>query len=205
MKRVAPRSQRALYTIGHSTRSADELVGMLRAAGVTRLVDIRSIPRSRTNPQFNEDVLPATLARAGIAYVRLALLGGRRGKRKSGDAAASTQANAGWQVQAFRNYADYAESPEFRRGLRELLAMAAAESCAIMCAEAVWWRCHRRIVTDYVLARGIPVVHLMSPTKSDVASLTPFAVVGARGRITYPASRSSTSTGALRGTSLRPL
>jgi len=164
---------------------------MLQGAKVTRLVDIRSIPRSRTNPQFNEDALPKTLARAGIGYVRIAELGGRRGKRKLGAGTDSVEAaatkNAGWEVQAFRNYADYCDTPEFRRGLGELLALAAEESCAIMCAEAVWWRCHRRIVTDYVLARGIPVVHLMSATTSTPATMTPFAVVGARGRISYPA------------------
>ena len=164
---------------------------MLRDAKVTRLVDIRSIPRSRTNPQFNQDVLPETLARAGIGYVRLAALGGRRAKRKlapgTADAEAAAAKNAGWEVQAFRNYADYSDTPEFRRGLGELLALAADESCAIMCAEAVWWRCHRRIVTDYVLARGVPVIHLLSATTSTAATMTPFAVVGARGRIRYPA------------------
>jgi uncharacterized protein (DUF488 family) len=137
-------------------------------------------------------VLPDTLARAGIGYLRLAALGGRRGKRKLDPAAADSEAaasqNAGWQVQAFRNYADYCDSPEFQRGLSELLALAAEESCAIMCAEAVWWRCHRRIVTDYVLARGIPVVHLLSATTSTPATITPFAVVGPRGRISYPAA-----------------
>lgn len=141
-------TRRTLYTIGHSTRSAGELVHILRAFGVTRLVDIRSIPRSRTNPQFNLDVLPATLHSADIAYVHLASLGGRRTKSQRVDEGA----NAGWERRPFHNYADYAETAPFRKGLRELLEMASRETCAIMCAEAVWWRCHRRIVADHVLA-----------------------------------------------------
>ncbi|MEO6952546.1 MAG: DUF488 domain-containing protein [Polyangia bacterium] len=173
---------RALYTIGHSTRSLAELVDILRGWGITRLVDIRTIPRSRTNPQFNMEALPDSLRPEGISYVQIPALGGRRGKSKSVDVAV----NAGWQVQAFRNYADYAETPPFRAGLRELLAMASEESCAIMCAEAVWWRCHRRIVTDHVLAHGVPVVHLFSREKGEPASLTPFARVGDGFDVTYP-------------------
>ena len=181
MKRGA--SRRTLYTIGHSTRSAQELIDILHAFRVTRLVDIRSIPRSRTNPQFNLDVLPDTLFDAGITYVHLAALGGRRTKEKG----ATTGANAGWELTAFRNYADYAETAPFREGLRDLIDMASRETCAIMCAEAVWWRCHRRIVTDHVLAHGVPVVHLFTPTKGEPASLTPFAVVGPRAWVYYPA------------------
>ena len=175
---------RALYTIGHSTRSAGELVEILRAFGVTRLVDIRSIPRSRTHPQFNLDVLPATLHRVEIAYVHLASLGGRRTKSQR----LEEGANAGWERRPFHNYADYAETAPFREGLRDLLEMASRETCAIMCAEAVWWRCHRRIVADHVLAHGVPVVHVFSREKSEAASLTPFAIVGARGRVSYPAT-----------------
>ena len=181
MKRGA--SRRTLYTIGHSTRSAQELIDILHAFRVTRLVDIRSIPRSRTNPQFNLDVLHDTLLDAGIAYVHLAALGGRRTKEKD----ATTGANAGWELTAFRNYADYAETAPFREGLRDLIDMASRETCAIMCAEAVWWRCHRRIVTDHVLAHGVPVVHLFTQTKGEPASLTPFAVVGPRAWVYYPA------------------
>ncbi|MGO9000199.1 MAG: HVA1 family protein [Polyangiaceae bacterium] len=175
-------ARRTLYTIGHSTRPVEVLIDVLRAADVTCLVDIRRIPRSRTNPQFNLEVLPATLGEAGIAYVHSAALGGRRSKSKRVD----DDANAGWDKAAFRNYADYAATPPFREGLRELLARAARETCAIMCAEAVWWRCHRRIVTDYALARGIPVVHLFTADESEEASLTPFAVVGTEGRVSYP-------------------
>ena len=179
--------RRTLYTIGHSTRTASELIDVLHAFEVTRLVDIRTIPRSRTNPQFNLDVLPDTLRMAGIAYVHLAELGGLRAKSKR----AETDANASWELAAFRNYADYAATAPFRQGLRELLEMASRETCAIMCAEAVWWRCHRRIVADHVLAHGVPVVHLFTRTKSEPASLTPFAVLGARARVSYPRPRPS--------------
>jgi uncharacterized protein (DUF488 family) len=174
---------RPLYTIGHSTRSVDELVGILRAWCVTRLVDIRTMPRSRTNPQFNGDVLPQKLSPADIAYVALPSLGGLRAKSKTVEATT----NAGWRQSAFRNYADYAETVPFRAGLQELLDMASNETCAVMCAEAVWWRCHRRIVADHAIAHGVPVVHLFSLVKGEPATLTPFAVVGPGGRVSYPA------------------
>jgi hypothetical protein len=178
-----PPSAPPLYTIGHSTRSLRELIDVLQAFGVTRLVDIRSIPRSRTNPQFNADVLPAALHGAGIAYVLLAALGGRRSKARG----VAEDVNAGWRLRPFHNYADYAETAPFRAGLRELLALVSGETCAVMCAEAVWWRCHRRIVTDHALARGVRVVHLFTATKAEPATMTPFAVIGARGRVSYPA------------------
>jgi uncharacterized protein (DUF488 family) len=163
---------RTLYTVGHSNHTREAFVAILASAGVERVVDIRKFPRSRTNPQFNIDTLPAALAATDIAYCHLAALGGRRGKGKAGESA-----NTGWRVQAFRNYADYAEGGEFRAALDELLTLARAQTCAIMCAEAVWWRCHRRIVTDYALARGVPVVHLLSEAKHEPAVLTPFAAV----------------------------
>lgn len=172
-----------LYTIGHSTRSLRELIDVLRAFEVTRLVDIRSIPRSHANPQFNADVLPAALHDAGITYVLLPALGGRRSKVKE----VAESVNAGWRLRAFHNYADHAETAVFLEGLRELLAMASRETCAIMCAEAVWWRCHRRIVTDHVLAHGVPVIHLFTTTKAEPATLTPFARIGAHGAVSYPA------------------
>ncbi len=172
-----------LYAVGHSTRSAIELVATLDAYAVTRLVDIRSSPRSRTNPQFNLDVLPDTLRPSQIAYVHLGSLGGHRGKIES----IPTWVNAGWDRQPFHNYADYAETEPFQDGLRELLAMAAKETCAIMCAEALWWRCHRRIVADHVLARGVPVCHISTRDRAEPATMTPFAVVSKEGRVSYPA------------------
>lgn len=150
---------------------------------MTKLIDIRSIPRSRTNPQFNLDVLPDTLHAARIDYVHLASLGGRRGKIERID----PSVNAGWDRPPFHNYADYAETEPFREGLSELLAMAARETCAIMCAEALWWRCHRRIVVDHVLARGLPVVHISTRDRAKPASMTPFAIVNNAGRVSHPA------------------
>jgi uncharacterized protein (DUF488 family) len=175
---------RALYTVGHSTRSADELVDVLLAAGVARLVDVRTVPRSRTNPQFNAEVMPATLAEVGLDYVRVPALGGLRGRVKG----TAPETNAGWEKASFHNYADHALTPAFREGLAALLAIATRQTCAIMCAEAVWWRCHRRIITDHVLAHGMPVIHLFTPTKREPASLTPFAVVHADHSVTYPAA-----------------
>ena len=125
-------------------------MSLLRQADVTLLVDVRSIPRSRTNPQFNADTLPGSLAGAGIGYRHLDVLGGRRHRRKG----APMSLNAYWRVAAFRDYADYAETDDFRAGLDALVALARRDRCAIMCAEAVWWRCHRRIITDYLLAGG---------------------------------------------------
>lgn len=174
---------RTLYTIGHSTRSAGEFIEILRASSVTRVVDIRRIPRSRTNPQFDTAVLAETLRGAGLDYVHLPALGGLRTKVRL----VEEGVNAGWERRPFRNYADYARTPPFREGLHQLLEMASRQTCAIMCAEAVWWRCHRRIVTDHVLAHGMPVIHLFTRTKSAPASLTPFAVVDAHAGVSYPA------------------
>lgn len=151
---------------------------MLRAHEVRRLIDIRRFPRSRTNPQFNGEALVETLP-GEIAYSYMQALGGRRGKSD-----VAPDVNAGWKVTAFHNYADYALSAAFRDALAELLA--SRERCAIMCAEAVWWRCHRRIVTDHVLAHDVPVTHLLGIGKAEPAKLTPFAHVEAK-RVTYPA------------------
>jgi hypothetical protein len=181
--------RRILYTIGHSTRPVSEFIEILRASAITRVVDIRRIPWSRTNPQFDMAVLPKTLGRAGLDYVHLAALGGLRGKGER----VEEELNAGWVRQPFRNYADYARTPPFRDGLRELLEMASRQTCVIMCAEAVWWRCHRRIVTDYVLAYGLPVVHLYTRTTQRPAALTPFAVVEDDAAVSYPAPEPSTS------------
>jgi len=159
-----------VFTIGHSTRSAAELIELLGEAQVGCVVDVRSIPRSRTNPQFNRDSLPQPLAAAGIAYVHVAALGGRRGR--SGP---QPSANTLWRNDAFRNFADYAATATFRTGLEELKALASHQCCAIMCAEALWWRCHRRIVADYLLADGIEVAHIMGPGKIEAATLTPGA------------------------------
>lgn len=169
------------YTIGHSTRSLDELAALLHASGVRLVCDVRSIPRSRANPQYDSATLPQALEARQLAYLRIAALGGRRGKRKG------ETRNPYWRVAGFRNYADYALTPEFAAGLAELRAVGAARPTAIMCAEAVWWRCHRRIITDYLLAGGDEVRHILGPGQVDPATMTPGAVVQPDGHILYPA------------------
>jgi uncharacterized protein (DUF488 family) len=171
-----------IFTLGHSTRSSSELIGLLLEAQVRCLVDVRSIPRSRANPQFNSDTLPQSLAADAIGYVQLAALGGRRGRSGPGPSP-----NTLWRHEAFRNYADYAASEAFRAGLAQLKALAARESCAIMCAEAVWWRCHRRIIADYLLAEGIEVAHIMAPGKVEPARLIAGARRMADGTLLYTA------------------
>lgn len=172
-----------IFTIGHSTRTIAEFVALLQQVGVTLLVDVRSFPRSRTAPQFNGDTLSASLAAEGIGYRQLPALGGRRHHRKG----APPSLNTYWRVTAFRNYADYAETVEFRAGLHDLRELARADRCAIMCAEAVWWRCHRRIITDYLLAGGTPVEHIMGPRQVIAATLTPDAIITSDGTLRYPA------------------
>lgn len=174
-----------IYTIGHSTRRLDDLLDLLHQAGVETVVDVRSYPRSRTNPQFNADHLAEHLAAERIGYRHLRSLGGRRGKT----AGESPSPNTYWRVGAFRNYADYALTPNFQAGLEQLLTLAAERTCAIMCAEAVWWRCHRRIVTDYLLAAGCAVVHILGPAKHEPARLTEGAVVRADRKVVYPAAQ----------------
>lgn len=154
---------------------------MLASHGVAQLVDIRSIRRSRRNPQFDEAKLARAMPRRGIRYVALPELGGRRGKAQK----RPRRSNAAWQHPAFRNFADYALTAPFRSGLRELLVLAARAPTAIMCAEAPWWRCHRRIVADHLLARRVPVVHLMTKTRAEPAKPTSFAALG-RGTVHYP-------------------
>lgn len=171
-----------IFTIGHSTRSAEELVALLREAGVDLLVDIRTVPRSRFNPQFNTDLLPATLGAAGIGYRHLAALGGLRHRPKG----APPSPNGLWRNEAFQAYADYAMTPAFRAAVDELRGLATEHTPAIMCAEAVWWRCHRRIVSDYLLSAGVDVRHIMDHGKIEPASLTPGAEPRPDGTIVYP-------------------
>jgi uncharacterized protein (DUF488 family) len=174
---------RTIFTVGHSTRSITEFIALLREAKVNFIVDVRSFPRSRAMPHFNIDTLPAVLATEGIGYRHLAALGGRRHHAKG----APPSANGLWRVLSFRNYADYAETDAFRSGLDELLALSREHHCAIMCAEAVWWRCHRRIIADYLLARGIPVEHIMGPGKLSAATITPDARFMEDATMRYPA------------------
>ena len=174
-----------VFTVGHSTRSISEFVHLLRAGDVRLVVDIRRIPRSRTNPQYNLDRLPAELAPYGIAHLRIEELGGLRKKADVPD-----DVNAFWTNASFRNYANYALSEEFRTGFSRLLDVAATARTAIMCAESVWWRCHRRIVADYLLCAGRPVFHLMNREEVHAARPSDGAVCAADG-VHYPAADSA--------------
>ena len=171
-----------IYTIGHSTRSLEEFVDILRDGGVGCVVDVRSIPRSRTNPQYNLDTFPEALAGWQIRHRFIAELGGRRSRQKDVD----PDVNGFWQNQSFHNYADYALSDTFQEGLRQLEEIAAATPCAVMCSEAVWWRCHRRIIADYLLSGGRSVLHLMGRGRIEPAKMTPGARKDGE-RVVYPA------------------
>ncbi len=173
-----------VFTIGHSTRTIAEFVALLRQAGVDMVIDVRSFPRSRTNPQFNTQTLRGSLAEAGMSYRHLSALGGRRQRSK----AAAPSPNLLWRNPSFRNYADYAATDAFRAGLAELRALIAVHRCALMCSEAVWWRCHRRIIADYLLAEGISVAHIMGQGQVVPAMLTPGAQVFEGGTLRYPAA-----------------
>jgi uncharacterized protein (DUF488 family) len=170
------------YTIGHSTRTLEEFVGLLQVATVGLVVDIRTVPKSRTNPQYNENTLPGSLAAFQVAYERIAELGGLRGKARS----VPPDTNGFWENQSFHNYADYALSDSFRLGLDRLIALGRERRCAVMCSEAVWWRCHRRIVADHLIARGESVFHLMGQDRIEAAHLTDGAHILPAGRVEYP-------------------
>ncbi len=174
-----------LYTIGHSNRPLDEFIRLLQGAGVDLVIDVRTIPKSRHNPQFNADALEHALKGAGIGYKRIPELGGLRSRRKD----QGPSLNGFWENENFRNYADYTATPAFDTGLHELRCLGEARKCAIMCAEALWWRCHRRIITDYLLAAGETVIHIMGEGKLEPAQLTEAAVIGRNGVITYPSAQ----------------
>lgn len=171
-----------IFTVGHSTRSIAGFVELLRVAQVECVVDIRSISRSRANPQYNRDSLPGALASYQIGYDQIPELGGLRKKSTT----VPFEINAFWINQSFHNYADYALSAEFRAGLDILLELAAGRRCAIMCAETVWWRCHRRIVADYLLHLNRDVFHLMGTSRAEPAVMTAAARVDPVGLV-YPA------------------
>ena len=173
-----------VFTIGHSTRPIAEFVALLNEVQVDELVDVRAFPRSRTNPQFNHDALAKSLRTEQVEYRHLAALGGRRRGRRQ----AMPSSNTFWQHSAFRSYADYAMTSGFRAGFEELLTLARSHRCAIMCAEAVWWRCHRRIIADYLIAAGLTVMHILDSHKVVPGTLTPAAVRCADGTLTYPPS-----------------
>ncbi len=172
-----------IFTIGHSTRLIPEFVDVLRSGPADFVIDVRSVPRSRRNPQYDGDVLGGELAPFQIRYARIAGLGGLRGR----DPQVEPNLNGLWKNQSFHNYADYALSPDFAEALGELLELSTEHRCAIMCAEAVWWRCHRRIIADYLLARGRIVFHLMGGGRAQPARLTEGAQPRG-GSVVYPAA-----------------
>ncbi len=169
-----------VLTIGHSTRPLDEFINILRAYGVAEVVDVRTVPRSRHNPQFNRDTLPDALSAVGIGYSHIPELGGLR--RPSPDSR-----NTAWRNESFRGYADYMQTSEFMAGLEELMQLASHKQVTIMCAEAVPWRCHRSLIGDALLVRGFQVRDIMSETKEQAHALTPWAEVQGT-QLSYPAS-----------------
>jgi uncharacterized protein (DUF488 family) len=171
------------FTIGHSTRAITEFVDLMSAAEISLIVDVRTVPRSRTNPQYNAEDFAKALSGSEIDYEHIAALGGLRGRTRDVPA----DVNAFWENRSFHNYADYAMSEEFGSGLTRLRELGHAKRCAIMCAEAVWWRCHRRIITDYLIAAGETVFHILRPNHIEQARMTSAARPGVLGTLTYPA------------------
>jgi uncharacterized protein (DUF488 family) len=167
-----------VLTVGHSNRPIEEFLGMLKAHGVELLVDVRTVPRSRHNPQFNRETLPQSLAAAGIRYQHMPGLGGLRHARKD-------SINTGWKNLSFRGYADYMQTTEFLENLQRLIELEQSHRLAVLCAESVPWRCHRSLIADALTIRGIAVSHIMSETKATPHRLTAFALVEGD-RITYP-------------------
>jgi uncharacterized protein (DUF488 family) len=181
-KMASKRESLIVLTIGHSTRAIEEFVCLLKAHGVTLLIDVRTVPRSRHNPQFNRETLPASLESAGIGYMHMPELGGLR--RSTSDSV-----NTGWQNASFRGYADYMQTPEFHGAIEHLIRLISQERIAIMCAEAVPWRCHRSLIADALLVRGIRTEEIVSTTRTRTHVLTPFAQVDGT-RIFYPKATS---------------
>ena len=173
----------SFFTIGHSNRSIEDFIALLTEARIEWVADIRKILKSRTNPQFNQDALSGALAESGIAYEHIAALGGRRGKATG----VAQGVNRLWTNGSFHNYADYALSGEFADALAHLRDRGHARRLAMMCSEAVWWRCHRRIVADHLIARGETVCHIMGRGRIEPARLTPGAAIRSDGTVVYPA------------------
>ncbi|WP_058545392.1 DUF488 family protein [Pseudomonas fluorescens] len=174
----------SVYTIGHSTRSIEQFVQTLKSFNVEMIVDVRTVPRSRTNPQYNLDTLPEQLSPFGIEHEQIRELGGLRKKSRI----VPDDLNGFWENRSFHNYADYALSDEFEKGLERLMTLSRTRRCAIMCAEAVWWRCHRRIIADYLLLRDREVFHIMDKDKANKAVLNPAAKVQGL-KLSYPATQ----------------
>jgi len=168
-----------VWSVGHSTHTLDGFVALLTAHDIARLADVRTVPWSRRHPQFRADSLARALPDRGVAYLHLPQLGGWR-------RAAADSPNGGWRNLSFRGYADYAMGPEFAEGLAQLRALAATQTTAMMCSEALWWRCHRRLIADRLVVAGDLVCHIGSDGRAVAHQLTRFAMVGSDGDITYP-------------------
>jgi uncharacterized protein (DUF488 family) len=169
------------FTIGHSVRPLDTFVGLLNDVDVRLVVDVRAFPRSRTNLQYDGSTLPNSLSEFHIGYEHIAELGGRRGRQPN----VLPATNAFWQHGSFHNYADYAMSETFHAALERLRQLGHSERCAIMCAETLWWQCHRRIISDYLIAYGEAVFHILGPDRVAQALMTPAAKLNADGALTY--------------------
>jgi len=170
-----------VFTIGHSNRTFEEFADLLAENGIDEIVDVRRLPGSNRYPQFDQAALAAALAERGVEYRRIESLTGRRNVSKD----VPFEVDGWWENRSFHNYADHALGEDFAEGLAELLALGAEERAAVMCSEAVWWRCHRRIIADHVLAHDVPVQHIMGPGKTTEAQLSAGAVVE-DGQVTYP-------------------
>ena len=168
-----------IFTVGHSTRREEEFLRLLGAHGITGLADVRTVPRSRRHPHFSRESLERTLPEHGIVYRHFAALGGLRAPRRD-------SRNGGWRHEGFRGYADHMETPAFQAAIGELLSFARDYTVAVMCAEAKWWQCHRQLIADALVARGVEVRHILSTTQPAMHALTPFAHVD-EGHVTYPA------------------
>jgi uncharacterized protein (DUF488 family) len=178
MKDRKPSPPPTVWTVGHSNRPLEEFVRLLQARGATLVVDVRKMPGSRRNPQFGRDALPPALRRAGLEYVHAPRLGGLRRRRPDSP-------NTGWENASFQGYADYMLTPEFEKALQELLERAARERAVLMCAEAMPWRCHRSLIADALVVRGVAVQHILSASRTQAHVLRPWAHVEGT-RITYP-------------------
>ena len=179
-RRIAPEKRALVFTVGHSTREQEDFIALLKAHGVERLVDVRTIPRSRHNPQFNREQIGAALRRAGISYLHMPTLGGLRHAKPN-------SLNSAWRNPSFRGFADYMQTRKFALGLRRLMKLARLKRTAIMCAEGVPWRCHRSLIADALLAYGYRAEEIASMKRTRPHALTPWACVQGR-KVTYPSS-----------------
>ena len=192
MKQAVLEMPLVVLTIGHSTRSIEEFIRLLKAHSIERLVDVRTVPRSRHNPQFSRDQLSPALHRSRIHYRYMPGLGGFRHARRD-------STNTGWHNASFRGFADYMQTPEFRESLDDLIELAKHERLAVMCAEAVPWRCHRSLIADSLLGEGIEVREISDANRTRLHTLTPWAQVNGT-QVSYPGDESATRVEGLSGT-----